>query len=45
MEVGCCRIVGENGGWRGMGGRYSLRAPNIYNVQRYDITMKIAKIM
>ena len=27
------------------GGRYSLRAPNIYNLKRYDITMKIAKIM
>ena len=44
---GCCGIVGENGGWTGDGGggRYSLRASNMYNVKRYDITMKIAKIM
>ena len=42
---GVVGLYGENWGWRGDGSRYSLRASNIYNVKRYDITMKIAKIM
>ena len=30
---GVVGLYGENWGWRVRGGRYSLRAPNIYNVK------------
>ena len=33
VRMGCCGIVWGELGLEGGGGRYSLRAPNIYNVK------------
>ena len=35
----CMRRIGVGGG----GGRYSLRASNIYNVKRYDVMLRIGR--